>query len=302
MQALTYPGETGGIGHDINDRGTVVTSAFSSTRARYVGSLYASNGAHASIGPFDHVHVVPSKMNNSGQVMGTLFHVQDLGQHGFLWDNGRFAEVNNVNSLVALVDINQSGQVVGVANNNSSFLYEEGRIRDLGSLGGATTLARDLNDAGDIVGTARRADGNERAFVYRDGVISELPTLGGNHNWALAINELGHIVGFSETLPDRHDMHVFLYADGELVDLSKWVMESFDDVALVGSPGLLNDAGQIVLAAGLRNGASSLLVLTPIPEPSTYALMLAGLLTIAFAERRRTLGRDCASIERVPGP
>ena len=55
----------------------------------------------------------------------------------------------------------------------------------------------------------------------------------------------------------------------------------------------LNDLGQIAIAATLTNGQQTLFVLTPIPEPSTYALMLAGLGTlawIAWRQRGRSMG------------
>ena len=61
-------------------------------------------------------------------------------------------------------------------------------------------------------------------------------------------------------------------------------MNSFDDVAFVDTARniALNDLGQIALAANLTNGQQTIFVLTPIPEPSTYALMLAGLGTLAW--------------------
>ena len=41
------------------------------------------------------------------------------------------------------------------------------------------------------------------------------------------------------------------------------------------------------MAATLTNGQRTLFVLTPIPEPSTYALMLAGMGTLAWIARRQ---------------
>ena len=55
----------------------------------------------------------------------------------------------------------------------------------------------------------------------------------------------------------------------------------------------LNDLGQIAIGATLTNGQQTLFVLTPIPEPSTYALMLAGmgaLAWIAWRQRGRSMG------------
>lgn len=52
-------------------------------------------------------------------------------------------------------------------------------------------------------------------------------------------------------------------------------------IALPISPGLGNDG----------RGANSLAIATPIPEPRTYTLMLAGLGVLGFLARRRKAGR-----------
>ena len=65
-------------------------------------------------------------------------------------------------------------------------------------------------------------------------------------------------------------------------------MNSFADVAFVDRREMgLNDLGQIAIAATLTNGQKTLFVLTPIPEPSTYALMLSGLGVLAWIARRQ---------------
>ena len=71
-------------------------------------------------------------------------------------------------------------------------------------------------------------------------------------------------------------------------------MNSFDDVAFVDTARniALNDLGQIAIAAHLTNGQQTIFVLTPIPEPSTYALMLVGLGVLGAMGSRRQ--RDCA--------
>jgi probable HAF family extracellular repeat protein len=69
---------------------------------------------------------------------------------------------------------------------------------DLGTLGGTTSEAIDLNNLGDVVGAADRADGQAHAFLYRAGRMTDLGTLvGGTASRATAVSETGTVVGLS---------------------------------------------------------------------------------------------------------
>ena len=63
---------------------------------------------------------------------------------------------------------NNAGQVVGRAYNSSSsshaFVYDNGQLRDLGSLGGNESSAYRINDAGQITGHSSRAIRAEKMF------------------------------------------------------------------------------------------------------------------------------------------
>src|SRR5919202_1397013 len=52
-------------------------------------------------------------------------------------------------------------------------------IVDLGTLGGATSDAYGLNDAGDVVGDSVTATGDTHAFLYTGGKLQDLGTLRG---------------------------------------------------------------------------------------------------------------------------
>jgi len=123
------------------------------------------------------------------------FQVEDLGT--LPGDN--YSVAYNVNNL---------GEVVGVSGNDRdpayghgvrAFLYREGRMIDLGTLGGVGSQAFNLNDNGQIVGRTYQADGRAIPFLYSNGQMTNLEALTGvGSTWQLtpsAINNAGQIVG-----------------------------------------------------------------------------------------------------------
>src|SRR5262249_23026063 len=93
-------------------------------------------------------------------------------------------------------------------------LYE---IIDLGTLGGATTVANYINNRGQVVGTSRTAAGFQRAFLYSGGIMQDLGTLGGSESFGNVINDRGQ-VGGAAFLADG-SRHAFLFDGGVMDDL-----------------------------------------------------------------------------------
>src|SRR3954452_15103647 len=70
---------------------------------------------------------------------------------------------------------------------------------DLGSFGGALSIARGINNSGQVVGFATNIDASSRAFLYSNGSMVDLnslidPSLNITLQDAHAINDSGQIV------------------------------------------------------------------------------------------------------------
>jgi probable HAF family extracellular repeat protein len=143
--------------------------------------------------------------------------------------------------------INANGDVVGWSAGPAgtrAFLYTnaERMVALPGLPGRPRTVARDISDAGVIVGSAN-AGGTDlgHAVLWSDGAVQDLGTLGtGFYSEAWGVNNLGHVVGWSYTNGGSglQGSHAFRYSQGEgMVDLTP---ESDTGSALD-----INDAGQV---------------------------------------------------------
>jgi probable HAF family extracellular repeat protein len=108
-------------------------------------------------------------INASGQVIGSSQIAGDAATHYFLWSSATGMQDLNVAvdaSITSVVEINDAGQISGTytttGGQSHAFLYTPGSgLRDLGTLGGTTSVPTGLNNAGQVVGTSttgRRRD------------------------------------------------------------------------------------------------------------------------------------------------
>jgi probable HAF family extracellular repeat protein len=304
MQDITPAGAEHGGALAINQRGQV--AGWSQTRSsdgavQWRGFTHASStGATTSFGTLGGAHSHVRAINGAGQVVGESNVLGDRESHAYLHDGRTMTPLGHLGGAQSgATAINEAGDVVGHASlpdaGQHAFLWRGGTLTDMGTLGGTQSRAADINDRGQAVGHASLAgDENFRAFLFDQGRMTDLGTLGGASSQALGINNLGQVVGWAEIgspAPGEANRHVFFYSDGVMTDLTSWVMRSFDIVADVDPYSvLLNDVGQVVLSATFHTGDRGLFLLSPAPEPLTYALMLAGLAALAALRRRNLPG------------
>ena len=118
----------------------------------------------------------PTAINNLGQVVGyadTYTHYSHAflsSSSGTLINLGSFG--GDYSNSIATA-INNQGMVVGYSDssapsgNTNAFLYTaNGGMQALGTLGGPTSQAEDINSSGQIVGVSLTAGGSEDGFLY----------------------------------------------------------------------------------------------------------------------------------------
>jgi probable HAF family extracellular repeat protein len=101
-------------------------------------------------------------------------------------------DLGKTNSTFAgAYDINNKGHVVGLNAAGHAFLYANGTMTDLGTLGGSpNSFATGINNQDLIVGYS-----NDHAFLYSNGEMSDLGTFDGVSSFAYGINDSGQISG-----------------------------------------------------------------------------------------------------------
>ena len=178
--------------------------------------------------------------------------------------------------------LNDRGQAVGISgicdvavgrhSARHAVLWENGKVRDLGNIGGewwnTPTAINQRGDVAGFLGDPDDPDGFLQAFLWtkKDG-IEPLGTLSGQmtehvHSEAYGINERRQVVGLSCDAAFV-DCRAFVWQDGVMTDLNS-VTPGYDDTLLHARD--INDQGMITgFAFDADNGERSTYWAIPIP-------------------------------------
>ena len=246
-----------------------------------LGSALASSAANAApeysvanLAAFGGTRNQANSVNNDGVVAGFTTRPADLHRHATIWISGQPYDLNTLggpNSNVAWPVKNTSGRIIGISQTSTpeplgerwscagffqtdaagyicrGFVWENGSMRELPTLGGNNGYAAGGNNRGEITGWAETAvfdpscegagpglSGQVLQFlpvVYGPGVgaIRSLPLISGDSSGAAtAINDRGQAVGISgscdQAVGRYTAAHAVLWDRGGVTDIGQGVL------------------------------------------------------------------------------
>jgi probable HAF family extracellular repeat protein len=189
------------------------------TTATIASIVSDANGSITGINVLDVLEnadpqAINSSINSDG--VGVVRVLGYIGGQPFLWKTAggettlRVARYTDI-AAQDIGAVNKSGEVAntyGDLYNTKALLWEETNLwdlalaTDLGSFGGSLAQARDINDAGVVVGSATLAGKTapQRAYISNNGPMTDLNTLAPVGNLVLQganrINNSGQILAF----------------------------------------------------------------------------------------------------------
>jgi probable HAF family extracellular repeat protein len=262
------PGVNTSSANEINERGWIVGSSGNGVIGENRALLW-KNGDIIDLGTLGGTVSFATGINNREQIIGASSNtVPDpfslfgfpTQTRTFIWENGVIQDLGTLGGPDAAPSgrPNERGQVCGYSYTSSTpnpdtgmptqdpFLWENGTMTDLGTLGGTIGFAQGINNRGQVIGHSNLA-GNliSHPFLWHRGVLTDLGTLGGDNGMTSWINDAGEVVGEAD-LPGSQTHNAFLWKNGVMTDLGNLGQTSFAFA--------INSKGQVVGASRIDGG------------------------------------------------
>ena len=267
----TLPGMTGTVANGINNSGQIVGYDTGTNSAGQYGFVYSGG----SMSPLPGGRALA--VNDSGQIVGVSDGSGFAHTHAFLFSGGSVQDLGALpggNSSGALA-VSNKGDIVGASdvadNSQHAFLFSGGSMQDLGVLPGKNeSVATGVNNAQQVVGYSGTSGNGSHAFLWSSGTgMQDLGTLNGYDSQATAINNAGQVVGLINI--SGVGSEAVVYSNGTMKDLNTLLLPGSDWWLQVATD--INNNGQICGYGINPTGQQDIFVLTPVPEPSTFALL-----------------------------
>ncbi len=329
--ALTnYPAVRDSQPLSISDSGQIL-GAYRMASGLDAGSYYVYSNGQATP-----LSMAPVGFNNAGQPMGISFQVAPNGSVSPVVYNLSTGTQQSLPQLAGASQtwaaaMNGSGQVAGnsffgnpanpaSAVQGGGFLYSNGTMTNIGTLGGATATVMAMTASGQVIGTSDLTNNLiNHAFLYSNGKMTDLGTLQGyKDSFAFGINAQGQVVGSAGSGSTGSG---FLYSNGVMTNLNSLINPQSGWTIVAGQS--INNLGQI-LALGYNSSVSidgseeeGYVLLTPsglpapgnpdyptiVPEPSSLAIfgLIAAGLIFRLRPKKSPARRPTRIISRKAG-
>ncbi|MBN1393415.1 MAG: PEP-CTERM sorting domain-containing protein [Pirellulales bacterium] len=278
----------------IDDNGMVTGTAYL-TSSQYHAFRWTADGGMVDMGTLKTDNAGNSRAFGIAEVGGVLTIVGDTAnstsyQHAFMWTAaGGMVDIGTLGRDSYAYAINDSGSVAGLSKDGSGVQYGffyDGAMTKIDPISSYTSsIAYGMNNNDVVVGNSSKTGYTHAIKWDETGGTVDLGILTGGQEYSAAesINDLGQVAGLAKDSAGAYRA-VMWNADGTIVDLnslidpaSGWVLQWAKKI---------DDSGMIT-GWGLKDGVQHAFLMT-IPEPSTFALLIAGLIgLLAYAWRKR---------------